>query len=348
MTDIKTPQQKPDEDTQSNEAKLAKSEGLWSGIFLGVLLTLMVGGGICWGILSNIGGSQGNAVDIEEMPNDDGQSLDLLKQIQDKAKNDATAGKEKWMYSHVLQTEWMRNKLALKLTAHEIEQQSTEYFEQAVALKQPNALHEQAKVLVLNSLEPIDQNFVSFQESKIRLSAQTEQGFDLLAQSYNQQCNFINTENAGWDTWLAFIQDDPSVGYSDLDNGYQEMLSNPNLQSNQAAFFKLLAIHAYETAHCSSEGDTKKAILERIIHVENYPYLHLVYDYVVAKQLELQDLQYLLERKIPENQQQQFEQDVKLLEEQYQHYFANASQKSVVHDEAAAAGPDPSYLLLFK
>ncbi len=133
------------EPTKSNSSK-SRLATLIGGVFLGVLLTFMVGTGVCVMMLTN---SPSSSNYREERLEEDQQTLE---QIQNKATSNSATAYDKWNYSVILRDSEVRKMLAMDLSDEQASKQADEILQQAVNEGDPSAITDMGYRKILQAL----------------------------------------------------------------------------------------------------------------------------------------------------------------------------------------------------
>lgn len=133
------------EPTKPNSSK-SKIATLIGGVFLGVLLTFMVGTGVCVMMLTNSSSSSNYR---EERLKEDKQTLE---QIKNKATSDSATAYDKWNYSVILRDSAVRKMLAMDLSDEQANKQADEILQQAVNGGDPSAITDMGYRKILQAL----------------------------------------------------------------------------------------------------------------------------------------------------------------------------------------------------
>ena len=281
-----------------------KGAGLAGGIFLGILLTLVVGAGACYLMFNPISSGSNDSYEPEYSQTE----ISSLQQLYDKATKPTPDPEASWLLSLAILEPEARRMLELDMTDEQAKAAAATYYNQALKAGFPTALVAEAYQSVNSGLgleiDPDNEDLEQYQITEIKSAQQVETGLKQIVAVLKKNCEVYAIDNSHLEYVLdAYTHTIPL----DFDSLSQEAIRPYPILADLMDIAKLR-----EAIYCQCDDAPERQLLELLLDKQVYtsdwhtPLRQLIYSSVLAELLDKPDIVYLINRRVPAEAQNDF------------------------------------------
>ena len=287
-----------------------KGAGLAGGIFLGILLTLVVGAGACYLMFNPISSGSNDSYEPEYSQTE----ISSLQQLYDKATKPTPDPEASWLMSLVIVDSSARKLLRKDMTDEQAQIDAEKYYQQSLQAQYPAAVVKQSYELINKGLDwtqvpddpdyPNDRPYDYFSRAQIKDAKSVEQGVSQIIKVLKTQCETLYNE----DNDLQYVLG----AYPTIIPLYFNDLSQISVQPYPSLYDPMDIASLRQTIHCQYPDKAKRKLVQLLVDEEVYtnewhtPSRQRVYLSVLAELLDKPDIVYLINRRVPAEAQNDF------------------------------------------
>lgn len=294
----------------TNDNNNDEGMGVAGGLMIGILLTLVVGLGTCYLMFNPIHFGSSGSYEPEYSQTE----ISSLQQLYDKANQSAPDPEASWLMSLAIMDSEAHKLLKKDMTDEQAQIDSEKYYQQALHAQYPAAVVKQSYDLINTGLDwtqvpddpdyPDEQPYDYFSQAQIKDAKSVEQGVSQINKVLKTHCETLYTE----DNDLQYVLG----AYPTIIPLYFNDLSQISVQPYPSLYDPMDIASLRQTIHCQYPDEAKRKLVHLLVDEEVYtnewhtPSRQLVYLSVLAELVDKPDIVYLINRRVPENDQDDF------------------------------------------
>lgn len=287
----------------TNHNNEGKGAGLAGGIFLGILLTLVVGAGACYLMFNPIRLGANNSDESEYYQ----QEIEQVQQIYQKANQSTPDPKASWLLSLAILEPKARQMLELDMTDEQAQTAAQTYSAQALKAGLPSAVVANAyETINLGlGLEPSEEGPQYYPTADIKEAQQVQAGIEQIVGVLKSNCEVIYRDQDR----LDYVLYDVPTYTIPL---YFNSLSQEAIRSHPSLADLIDIANLRAGLYCQYDDYPAERVLEFLLDKDvdtaqwHTPARQLVYLSVLAELLDKPDMVYLINRRVPADDQDDF------------------------------------------